>query len=148
MNANEIGVIVSFIVGIAIMIGGLTFNKYSKSSEVVKRNVSIGAYLLGGISAIINGFQLLQIINGTFESSDLPRLPDLPTLPTLPDTTPRMIHTVELFGTSINLFNLINVGAGIVIILIGLMFKQKKWSKVVILLGALAIMTGALQIIL
>ena len=148
MSIQEIGVIVSFIASFLVIIAGFIFSRRSKASEQIKRNISMGAYLLGGVSMVINGFQLGRIINGTFKPSDLPQLPMLPELPELPNTTTTTTHMVELFGMNLNLFNLINIGAGIVIILIGLIFKEKKWSKIAILLGVMAIVAGAFQILL
>ena len=142
MNASEMGIIVSFIVSIAIMIGGFVFSKRSKSSVEVKRNVAMGTYLLGGASLIINGFQLWQMINGTYIHVPLPDLSDITS------ASNTSAYAVELFGTSINLFHLINIGAGIVVIIIGLLFKQKKWSKVAGLLGVMAIVAGVFQIFL
>jgi len=148
MNVREIGIIVSLILSLVVIIGGFIFSKYSKSSDEVKKNVSMGAYLLGAVSLIFNGFQLWRVMNGTSTSDGLPSFPSAPTLPSAPSVPERSTHVVEFLGLGINTFNLVNIGAGVTVIIIGLIFKHKKWSKMVILLGVVAIIAGLFQILL
>jgi len=150
MNSN-INVIINIVLGVLLITGGWVFSKRSKSSEQVKRNVSLGAYLLGGLALVFHLPNLWRVINGTYESRSISlNVSTSPATPNLADVAVSSTSTqmVELFGTYINLFHLINVGAGLGIIVIGLMFKEKNWSKYAMLLGVATIVSGAVQIIL
>ena len=130
--SSEILVMISFIVSILIVVSGWIFSKISKSSETVKRNVSFGMYIWGGVTTLQNVPQLWRIMNGTFEpaGSDL------------------SIPKVEIFDGYVNFLSIIkimSIGIGFLFIIVGLIYKKKSWSKIVIFLGVAIILMGLSQ---
>ena len=146
---SELNVIINIVLGLILIIGGFVFSKCSKSSEQMKRNVSIGAYALGILALIFHLPNFWRVINRTYEPTQI-NLPEIAAqgTPDLSNMAYTSTQVVELFGMSINFFHLINVGIGIGIVIIGLMFKEKNWSKYAMLLGVAAMVSGAFQILL
>ena len=147
LYTNEWNVIINIVLGLVLIIGGFIFSKRSKFSEQVRRNVSLGAYALGVVTFIFHLPNLWRVMTGTYEPTQI-NLPDAPNLPSTPNIPVETTQVIELFGMSIDFFHLISVGIGLGIIVIGLMFKEKNWSKYAMLVGVMAIVSGAVQIIL
>lgn len=121
MYTNELNVIINIIAGLALILGGFIFSKRSKSSEQVRKNVAIGAYALGAFALIFHLPNFWRVINRTYEPTRI----NLPEVSTVNSTYATSIQMVELFGMPINFFHLINIGIGLGIVIIGLMFKEK-----------------------
>ena len=144
---SELNIIINVVTGLSLILGGFIFSKHSKSSEQMKRNVSMGAYALGVVALIFHIPNLWQVINRTYEPTRI-NFPELPTqgLPDTPNIAGTSSQIVELFGMSINFFHLINIGVGLGVVIIGLMFKEKNWAKYIILVGVMSILARAFQI--
>jgi len=154
--------IVAFIISILVIFGGWVVSKISKPGDKIKRNISIGMYIWGGITTILNASQIWRIINGTFvepERSALDEMGDVlsgifgdgqDALPEYP-VNDVFASVVEIFGTSISvgtLVNMISVGIGFLIVVLGLViYKKKSWAKVMILGGIITIIAGLSQLL-
>jgi len=147
LYTNEWNVIINIVLGLVLIIGGFIFSKRAKSSEQVRRNVSFGAYALGAAALIFHLPNLWRVITRTYEPTQI-NLPEAATS-NLPEAPAVAVATqvVELFGMSISFFHLINIGLGIGIVIIGLMYKEKNWAKYAGLLGVVAIVAGVFQAI-
>lgn len=141
----ESGVIMNSAVGLAMIIGGFIFSKRSNASDEMKKNVSMGAYLLGGGTLIFQAPRLWRVINGTHEETPLPDLSSGTT--DVANVTTSSANVIELFGTYINVFHLVNLGIGVGILVVGLMFRKKNWAKYAILVGITAMVAGLVQML-
>ena len=149
MYTNEWNVIINVAGGLGLILGGFIFSKRSKASEQVKRNVSLGGYALGAVAFIFHLPNLWRVITDSYEPTPI-NLPEMNTqhiseLPNLATTSTQM---VELFGATINLSHLISIAAGLAVVIVGLMYKEKNWGKYATLLGVVAILAGAIQMII
>lgn len=150
--------IVAFMISILVVLGGFILRKLAKPEERVKRNISLGLILFGGITTLLNAPQIWQIINGTFVEPESNALSDLGDAlsdalgneqnATAIDTLP---STIEMFGSSIDIItlaSLASVGIGVLTIIIGLvLLKKKEWAKVVILGGVITMLVGLSQLL-
>lgn len=143
--SNGVDVIMNSAVGLAIMVGGFIFSKKSNASDEVKKNVLMGASLLGGVMLIFQAPRLWRVINGTHEAPPLPNLSSGTT--DVANVTTSSANVIELFGTYINVFHLVNLGIGVGILIVGLMFRKKNWAKYTILVGITAMVAGLVQIL-
>lgn len=148
MYTNEFNSIFNMVFGLALIVGGFVFGKFSKASEQTKKGVSLGAYGLGGLAMAFHLQGFWRVLNGTYVPTEinLPSAPGASTADASYFTTFQM-QTVELLGRSVSVAHLISVAAGIAIVVVGLMFKEKKWGKYATMLGAAAVLTGAFQMI-
>jgi len=152
--------------GVLLIMGGLLFYKFSKASERVKKNVTLVLCLIGILSLIFNGPSMWRIINGTFDESRSHEVADqldstFDQLENALDDFGDQIDdffdnlddvfdnaTIEIFNQTVNVFNLITAGSGLIITLIGVIYRKKKWGKWIILLGFASTLSGLLQIFL
>jgi len=148
--------IIAFIVSILIIVGGCLFSKFSKSNEKLKRGISFGMCIWGGLTTILNAPAVWRIINGTFvepENNAFSRLYEI--FGDRQDVTTDVSYyasptTVEIFDMVISLSTLgsvISIGLGLLMVISGLVYKKNNWAKVTILAGVVTIITGIMLLI-
>ena len=153
--------IIAFIISILVILGGFLFSKLSKSSDKMRRNVSFGLYIWGGLTTFLNASYIWQIINGTFvepESNALDMMTDIlddifdDGSGVTTDYVPVISYhqTIEVFSTSVSIATLaiiISISIGLLTIVIGFLNKEKNWGKVIILGGIITMVIGLSQLL-
>jgi uncharacterized membrane protein YeaQ/YmgE (transglycosylase-associated protein family) len=144
VTTSALNVIMTIVLSVGIIVGGFIFSKLSKSSEQVKKTVSMGLYLVGVVNLLVNRSDIWQVINGTYEPRDINfAVNDGSAGVYVGDW---LIPTIGVFGMDINILYLISIAIGLLISVVGLRYKKKNWSKLVLLMGGAAIVLPLFQI--
>jgi len=148
-------VVIYFIVSLLVILGAWVFSKRAGVREKLKRNISLGMYIFGGLTLALHIMPLWRVINGTFEPAEVDVDEILGNIfGSTTDGSTDVVASewaqpvVDMFGMEVAVFQLISVGIGMLLILLGFIYKSKNWGKIVMLLGAVTMLLGLFQILL